>query len=560
MAWIGARARAARRERKSAERRILATYTRLTWHQRHRVLCVSALTFFCFFYGIFWVLLGPSMLPMLLIPLGLLLSLVIWALPETGRAPERLLRVGLFAYLFGLLCWPDYIAIALPGLPWITVIRLIGFPLAFLLLIAVSVSEEFRERAKAILAPSPLIWKAVTAFAIIGLLSIALSKDPGASLSKFSIAQINWTAIFFVSCFVFVQPGAIRLFAGSLWAIVLFVSAIGLDEARLQRVPWAGHIPSFLVIQDESVQRILAGTARAGTSIYRVQSKFGTSLGLAEYLALATPFVLHFIFTGRSMAVRLAAAMTIPLIFYTVHLTDSRLAAIGLFVSLALYLLYWGVMQWRRNPDSLFGPAITLGYPAIFAVLLASTVLVGRIRAQFWGDGSQQASTDARKTMYREGIPMVLRNPIGHGFGQGGQTLGYVNPAGVLTIDTYYLAVALEFGVVGFLVFYGMFLIAIWKSARTAFFGRVEESEWLGPLAIALLNFVIGKSVFSNLENHPLVFMMLGVVVALVYRETRLSAAVPVARAAREQTRRGSGVVPSFAKLPLPSRRPASAR
>ena len=508
---------------------LLGPYTRQLWHQRHRHLSLSLLGICALLYGFAFALFGRYYLPNLLVPLGVLLALVIWLLPEAEDAPEGLLKSGLFAYIFALLCWPDYIAVALPGLPWITLIRIIGVPIAFLLLICVSVSPAFRRRAKTILASGDLIWKGVAGFAIMGLISIGISNDPAMSISKFALAQINWTAMFFIGCIVFVESGTIRRLAGSLWLIAVIVCVIGVYEKHLQHLPWAGHIPWFLVIQDESVQRTLAGSVRAGTSVYRVQSKFGTSLGLAEYLAIATPFVFHFITTGRTRLTRIAAALTVPLIFYIVSATDSRLAAIGLFISLALYLLYWAVMRWKADQNSMMGPAITIGYPAIFVVLISTTFLIGRIRTQVWGNGSQQPSTDARKTMYSEGIPMVLRNPIGHGFGQGAQTLGYHNPGGILTIDTYYLAVALEFGIIGFVLFYGMMILAMWKSAWTALEGVDPESEWLGPFAIALLNFIISKSVFSNMENHPLVFILLGAVVSLLYRESKLrGVAVPV--------------------------------
>ncbi len=41
---------------------------------------------------------------------------------------------------------------------------------------------------------------------------------------------------------------------------------------------------------------------------------------------------------------------------------------------------------------------------------------------------------------------------------------------------------------------------------------------YLLPIAIALSNFVIGKSVLSQVENHPLVFMLLGMAIALLAR------------------------------------------
>src|SRR3546814_19920121 len=68
------------------------------------------------------------------IALGLL---VIWALPETDWAPTKTLAWLLIAFLIALPLWPNYLAIALPGMPWITLLRIIGAPMILLLLIEI---------------------------------------------------------------------------------------------------------------------------------------------------------------------------------------------------------------------------------------------------------------------------------------------------------------------------------------------------------------------------------------------------------------------------------------
>src|SRR3546814_5293467 len=71
-------------------------------------------------------------------------------------------------------------------------------------------------------------------------------------------------------------------------------------------VPWVGHVPSFLKIQDPVVQRVLEGSARAATGIHRIQATYTTSLGFAEFLALMTPFALHLVMCARRFWVRMA--------------------------------------------------------------------------------------------------------------------------------------------------------------------------------------------------------------------------------------------------------------
>jgi hypothetical protein len=521
--------------------RILEPYTGIAWYQRHRRLCLWGLGIICSIYGYLWAVAAQYVLTILLGPMLLVVALLVWLLPETERVPRHWLEGGLFAYLIALLCWPNYIALAFPGLPWITLIRLIGMPLVILLLICLSMSRQLRSQTLDILNACPVLWRCVFAFAVISMLSIAMSQHIGDSLSKFVAAQVNWIAMFFISCIVFAKPGNVQRLAVTLWGVVIFVCLIGIWEWRLGRLPWVGHIPSFLAIDDPSVQRALGVQSRAGTNIYRVHSKFPTSLGLAEYLALTAPFLMHFAATAQRLWMRLAAVATLLLSIFVIHLTDSRLGAIGFFLSIALYLFVWAVIKWRNDKSGVLGAMITLSYPVLFVLMVAATLIVGRLRVEIWGDGSQQASTETRKIMYEQGMMMILKNPLGYGIGQAGETLGYRNGDGILTIDTYYIAVGLEFGVIGFILYYGMHAYAMVKSAHLAYYRNDGDFQWLGPLAIAIFNFIVIKSVFSSEDNHPLVFIFLGVVAALAYRASTAKVAgaeLPQARIGEQAPRR----------------------
>lgn len=520
----------------SASAAILGPYTRPGFWHRHRRLGLVLIGFAASLYGFLFALTTTYFLLQLAVPLIALALMIVWVLPETGKAPTGLLEKLFFAFLIALLCWPDYLALAFPGLPWITAIRLVAVPLATVFLLALSQSRDFRAELMDILASAPVVWKLLAIFSVIALLSIGVSSDPAQSVSKFVVAMLYWVLIFFVACWVFTRPGRATAFGYLIWFVAIYVCLIGIQEARHSAIPWADNIPSFLKVEDESVQRILSGKSRAATGIYRVQSKFTTPLGLAEFLAYATPFILHFAVTGRRVWVRLGALLTIPLVFHTINTTDSRLGMVGFFSTFLLYLLAWGVYRWRRDGASLFGPLTVIGYPVVVVSFVAASLLVGRLRAMLWGDGSQQFSDQSRKLQFASGIPKVLKRPWGYGIGQGAETLGFTNSAGVLTIDTYFLLVGLEFGVIGFFVYYIMFGTAAWRAA-TASLQRVDsDTGFLVPLAITLTNFIIIKTIFSQQENHPLVFAMLGATVGLLYRmdrqSTQIGAALSPARPA----------------------------
>lgn len=119
-----------------------------------------------------------------------------------------------------------------------------------------------------------------------------------------------------------------------------------------------------------------------------------------------------------------------------------------------------------------------------------------------------------------DGIPKILSHPWGYGFGRSAEILGFTNGLGVLTIDTYYLSVALDLGIVGFFLFFSIFIVAIIR-AMTRAYSADGEAGYLAPAAITLVNFVIIKSIFSQTDNHPLIFAVLGLIVALIYRFDR---------------------------------------
>lgn len=481
---------------------------------------------FCFLYGGFFALTAPYLIVQMAMPLGILALLVIWALPDTRTAPTKPLEFLFFAYLVGLVLWPNYLGFSFPGLPWITVMRLTGFPAVFLLILCVSVSKEFRRQVGDALRATPLIWKMVVGFAAIILITVVMSKQAAATLNLVIAAEINWTAMFFIAVFVFLKPGRAARWAAMIWGMSLIIAGIGLWENRIHMVPWAGHIPSFLTIEDPIVVRILAGTQRAAVGVHRVQATWSTSLGLAEYLALTIPFVLHFAFGPYKFLIRVAAGLSAPLLLFIVNVTDSRLGMVGFLLGSLIYLMFWAILRWRQVKGSIFGPAITLAYPAIFVLALLSTFFVRRIRYAVWGSGAETASTQGRVSQYQDAFPLIFKNPIGYGMGQGGPVLNHRNPAGFLTIDTYYMSIALDNGVVGFICYYGALITAICYGVKFTIANDTKDRDLalLTPLTVALINFLVIKSVFSQQDNQPIYFMMMGMMVALVYRAQKAAA------------------------------------
>jgi hypothetical protein len=483
------------------------------------VAALVTLAVACVVYGFFFSISIPARVMPFTVPIVVLGGLVIWSLPTGGYAPIKALEPLFMAFFAALTLWPNYLAIALPSLPWLTLLRIIGAPLIVVLLVCISASATFRSKLVDVLNADKVMSRLLIAVVVFQTITLPLSPDPGQSINRWVIAQVNWTSIFVVACVVFMRRGFATYWVWC-WLVMLTILCVfGLWEARLSQVPWAGHIPSFLKVQDETVQRILAGASRAATGIYRVQAVSTTSLGMAEILGLSIPFAMHLTFERNPLLLRILTGLYIPFAVYLILLTDSRLGVVAALASVMFYLLIWALLRWRQIKKSMFGPAIVLAYPLIFAAFVASTFFIGRLRAQVWGDGSQQASTESRIDQWIMAFPKIVRNPIGYGMGEGANVLGFANGAGIITIDSYYISILLEIGVLGFVAYYGLMLRGIWTAARTVIESPADqEIRLLLPIAVSLINYVIVKSVLSQDANHSVVFMMLGAIIALTYR------------------------------------------
>ena len=503
---------------KTATQALLPNYRQPGWLSRHRKLVLAVTFAAIFFYSVLFLLIGRFLIVPFATPLVILGALIIWALPERERIPDQLLQRLFIAFMVAALIWPNYLALSVSNLPWITAARLIGVPMVLILMICLSQSARFGRDLREPLLVNPVITKMMLAYTVLIVLSVGFSTDVGHSSNSLIIALVNWVAIFFVAVFVFSRPGNVERFVWLLWFVTLFWCVMGFWEWRNSQVPWANSIPSFLKIEDEVVQRILDGSARSATKIYRVQGKYTTPLGLAEYMAMATPFILHFAMAGRTHLIKLAAAISLPVVCWVIIVTDSRLGVVGFLLSFLFYLFFWGVQRWRQDQQSLFGPAVTLAYPLLFVGFIVATFTVRRLRSMVWGSGAQAASDQSRQVQVEMGLQDIVERPWGYGIGQAADALGFSSPSGILTIDNYYLSIALEIGIIGFIVYYGMFLVAIVRGGVMAFDQREPEQLWIIPAVISLTNFVIIKSVLSQQEGHSLAFALLGMVVALLAR------------------------------------------
>jgi hypothetical protein len=236
---------------------------------------------------------------------------------------------------------------------------------------------------------------------------------------------------------------------------------------------------------------------------------------------MATPFFLHFMLGNFRLIVRLLAGLSIPLVFFVILTTHARLGMVGFFLSGLIYVIVWAVNRWKNARGSLLGPAVVAAYPAIFCGFVAASFLVPRLKVMVWGGGETQYSNESRMVQIATGIPLILSHPWGYGTALGAAKLGFSdNSSGSITIDNYYLETALDWGVVGFIVYVAMIVLPAWFAGRYSWARgmRTREHTFLVPASIFMIEFIVIKSIFSQTHNHKLQFIVMGMIAALIYR------------------------------------------
>lgn len=473
-------------------------------------------------YGVAAVILPPELIVVLIVPVVVCFLIALWLMPDRRIFPLRPIMRMFGVTLFLMLAWPNYIAVVLPGLPWLTPTRMALFGLTFLFLYSVSTSSPLRHHLLTVAGSSKLLWTTFLIWQAAMVVSLVFSPAIAKSMKGLFDNELRLVQMFFIGCLVFAPRG------GATWAVrlMLIMAAIwavdGFIELRLGYPPWAYSIPSFMKIDDNALANILGSQARSDDGIYRVRGPYVNSLVLSEFFAMCTPFIIHFLLTGRRPALRVAMAFLWPLVIAAIVVTQSRLGLVGTLLSVGLYVPFWAFRQWRANGTSIIGPSLLFGAPLVAGALIGVIFSSHTLTMRILGGGAQASSDEARTVQRNLAIPKIATHPLGYGLDQSAKTLGFYSPSGLLTVDNHYLTTLLDIGIPGAIGFYGMFLAASVIGVRVFMTTATREHELAGPLGIMCFNFVVLKSVLSEEHSHSLALLLVGMSAALWARERGL--------------------------------------
>lgn len=502
-----------------------------------RFLWGVSLVFLGAFYGLMCSVLPAQLLAIPLVPILILAALCLWMLPDIGAIGEASTRrmmsmMLLFMALYGV--WPYYVAFDLPGLPWITPTRIAVAIMAVTFIFGISSSAHFRAQIWEVMGQDIWIRRLFWAFWALTTLSLVFSGQPAFSINKYFNNQVFWTMMFAAACYLSRFPGFVEKMVKLLIITMCVAMFVGLYEARVQRVFWLPYLPSFLRADPEVLERVAAAQNRAGTDVYRVRGTFSVSLYFAQYLAMVFPFVLHYFVKAKDGLKRMALGLLMMGMIVVMYVTNARSAMVGLVIAIVVYPFFVVYRKRRRDPGALGANTGFFAYPAGVGVVVLIILFWRRARVAVLGGGQHQASSDARGAQWDMGMPKVYTHPFGHGVGRSGDVLGYTNPAGDVTIDTHYLSVLLDYGLLALPIYIAMFALPMWIAFKHYNVTTTREGELVAPLALAILNFIIIQSVLSSELQVPMALIFLGCILGLMWQHKQQEAPPPARQPGRD--------------------------
>lgn len=424
--------------------------------------------------------------------------------PAAKAAPRRLAFSLLLIAAFLLPVWPVYLFVKLGPLPILTPPRLVLYAVSAIWAYDMSFSPLRRAQFALAVRKSGALSAIIFFFFVLGLMSLPFAEGRSISIPEF-IRQLMIWLVPYCAALTYCrrqQDFILLMKALTLGAFVVAVIAIG--EA-LSRQLLASILSPYIADDAEWLRNVQTEKIRDG--VFRAQSTHTHPLSLGEHLALSAPFALAFFLSARRVRGRLLWAAALAVIALAAITTNSRGAMLVMVLSLGSMSALLGYRFLKRAAASQWRPFA--GLIVLCCVVVSPVAAVGAL-AIISGEGGQSAanSTQSRADQMEMAWPKIVKRPVGgYGTGRAARVLGYWGRT--LTIDNYYLTLALDLGLPGPLTLLAMMVAWGWtalKRSRASHpsLGVVYVASFAAAASVA-----ISRSITSQTGNIAIIFMIL---------------------------------------------------
>lgn len=449
----------------------------------------------------FGTIVSPLLAPVFLLPL---LFTALLLLPAGVALSRRFFVNGIYLATGLLAIWPIYLHAKFGPLPIITPPRLLIYVLIGLWAIDLTRSRIRRARLAFVVRQNRLLMGLIVGLFGLGALSLPFAEGRSLAAPEFIRQLIIWLMPFLV-VLTYIRRRA---------ELVTIVKILVIAGAIQGAIAIAEQVSGVLlasvlapIIPDNAEWLRIAQAQKIRDGVFRAQAIHTHPLALAEYLSIIAPFAVVLAARARRMAERLFWLSASGFVVIGALATNSRAAILAIAISVLTVFGLFALRFLRRANDPRFSPLVALC--ALFLLCAAPVIFLGAAQFISGGDAvSASNSSQARLDQIKMAWPKIMERPVlGYGVGRATRILGYWGKS--LTLDNYYLTLALDMGLAAPIIFVAM-IAGIGRSAYALSLRgpRRDQLVFAGFVAFAA-SFLLCRMILSLTGNIALVYMLL---------------------------------------------------
>jgi len=451
----------------------------------------------------------PAAFVVFLAPLVLI---SIAAAPRARCAPKHIIMLLIFAGAALMPLWPTYLHLKLGPAPIITPPRLIFYAVTAFWLYDMAASPIRRGQFLVALKRSFWLSAFVVGFFVLNAISVPIAEGTRFAGQEFFRQIVIWFLPFCAYVTYVRKFSEFKTIVAALTISAAIAAAIAIIELGTGTL-LATKLAPFISADAEWLR--IAQELKNRDGVFRAQSTHTHPLSLGEYLGMCAPLALAFAVAARKAKRALWLAILI-IILCGLAATNSRGALFAIIAGLGLTggVIIIGMLRDKRLYR--FRPVI--GLASLF-LIAASPVLVAGAHQVISGDSGTSAarSSQGRIDQIKMAWPKIVKRPIGgYGTGRAARIIGYWGRT--LSVDNYYLSLAVELGFPGPVCFLGIMIIAGRSSWRRSRFLPPDERWVLIGFAGALAAFAISRTIISQTGNLAYFYPLLGAYIGAAAR------------------------------------------
>ena len=470
---------------------------------RRRALIAAAFLAFAGYVAVatFATLIIPAAFAVFLLPFALIGFVFA---PQGKAAPKAIIAPLITAAAALMPLWPLYIHLKFGPAPILTPPRLILYVITAFWIYDMAASPLRRGQFLVALKRSRWLSGLVFGFFALNAVSVPIAEGSLSSAQEFFRQVVIWLLPF---C-AFVTY--VRKF--SEFKRLLVVTTLSAGIAGLIAIIELGTgtllaMKLSPLISDDAAWLRIAQELKSRDGVFRAQATHTHPLSLGEYLGFCAPLAFAFMGAARSKR-RILWGLVLVTILAGVAATGARGALLGMAAGLGVT---GGLAVFRllRN-DRFFRFRPLIGLATISLFLVSPVVVYGAHKVITGAAGTSAAkSSQARIDQIKMAWPKIIKRPVGgYGTGRATRIIGYWGRT--LSVDNYYLTLAVELGFPGPIVFFSIMIVVARTSERRSKRAPPAMRWVLIGLTGAMASFAVSRMILSQAGNLSYFYLLVG--------------------------------------------------